>query len=61
MVIEPSQGIRSILKNARYETLQEQKREYPGDKLKSSTQTVDQRYCMESQINLRRFTNIQLS
>ena len=37
------------------------KEEYPGDKLKSSTQTVDQRYCMESQMNLRRFTNIQLS
>lgn len=43
MVIEPSEGVRSIMKNVRHETLQEQKREYPGDKLMSSPEIVTQK------------------
>jgi hypothetical protein len=34
MVIEPSEGVRSIMKTVRVKALQEQ-REYPGDKLMS--------------------------
>jgi len=42
MVTEPSEGFRSIMKTVRRKTLQEQKREYPWDKLMSSTETVTQ-------------------
>jgi hypothetical protein len=61
MVIEPSEGVRGIMKNVRYETLQQQKRQYPGDKLSISTETVTLKNCMESQLNLIGFTNIQVS
>jgi hypothetical protein len=40
MVIEPREGVHIILKTARLKALQEQKREYPGDKLMSSTEIV---------------------
>jgi len=43
MVIEPSEGVRSIMKIVKLKTLQEQKREYPGDKLMSSTEIVTQK------------------
>jgi len=49
------------MKTVRLKTLQEQKREYPGDKLMSLTETVTPTNCMDSQINLRRFTNLQVS
>jgi hypothetical protein len=40
MVIEPSEGVRSIMKIVRLKTPQEQKWEYPRDKLMSSTEIV---------------------
>jgi len=42
MVIEQSEGRRSIMKTVRLKTLQEQKREYSGDKLMSLTETITQ-------------------
>jgi len=40
MVIEPSEGFRVIMKTVRLKILQEQKREYPGDKLMSLTEII---------------------
>jgi hypothetical protein len=42
VVIETSEGVHIIMKTVRHKTLQEQKREYPGDKLMSSTERVTQ-------------------